>query len=193
MGSAVLPGSAPASPCLLAACKELLNLLGHLLGYRNALGRETWLLPPRWVAGSSTVRAKHRAQPGASSSREGKRGVVLVAKPGFISAGVLKVRGSSVIRICLWHRKEMCLSKRSLVTCWTLGDSNVAFSWLDKAHLAALEMPYFLKSHLSEFQSLYFMSCLDGDSCHFSSKLQQDSGAGLILAPVLQWGCIPQS
>lgn len=41
MGSAVLLGSTPPSPCLPAACKELPNLLGHLLGYRNALERET--------------------------------------------------------------------------------------------------------------------------------------------------------
>lgn len=34
------------------------------------------------------------------------------------------------------------------------------------------------------------MSCFGGDSCHFPSKLQQDSGAGLISAPVLQWGRI---
>lgn len=66
--------------------------------------------------------------------------MVLVAKPGFISAGVLKVRSSSVVQTCLWQ--EMCLSERSLMTSWALSDSKVAFSWMDKAHLAALKMPF---------------------------------------------------
>lgn len=39
-------------------------------------------------------------------------------------------------------------------------------------------------------QSLCFRSCLDGGSCHFPSKLQQGSEAGLVSAPVLQWGCV---
>lgn len=96
-----------------------------------------------------------------------------------------------MVQPCLWRGKEMCLSERSPLTRWVLGDSSVAFSWLDKAHLAALKMPYFLKSHSSEFQSLYLMSCLDEDSCHFSSKLQQGSGARIVSAPVLKWGCAP--
>lgn len=95
-----------------------------------------------------------------------------------------------MVQTCLWSGKEMCLSERSLVTRWALGDSNVAFSRLDKAHLATLKTPYFLNSCSSKFQSLYFMSCLDGDSCHFSTKLQEGSGAGLISAPMLQWSCL---
>lgn len=102
------------------------------------------------------------AQPGAASSWKGNRGVVLVVKPGFTSAGVLKVRGSSVVQACPWRGKEMCLSERSLATSWALSDSKVAFSWMDKAHLAAFKMPYFSKSCSSEFQSLYFMNCSHG-------------------------------
>ena len=138
--------SSPALLLLLPACKELPNPLGHLLAFRSVPERGTWLLPPRWVAGCSRARAKRRAQPGVSSSWEGKREAVLVAKPGLISAGISEARGSSVVQTCLWHGKEMCLSERSLVTRWALGDSNIAFSWLDKTHLAAFKMPYFLNS-----------------------------------------------
>lgn len=82
----------------------------------------------------------------------------------------------------------MGLSERSPVTRQVLGNSDVAVPWLDRAHLAALKMPYLLKSCSSGLRSLHFRSCLDGDSCRFPSRLQQAPGAGLSSAPVLQWG-----
>lgn len=52
--------------------------------------------------------------------------------------------------------RELCSSEPSLVTPWVLGDSNIAFSWLDETHLTALKMPDILKSPSSRCKAFIF-------------------------------------